>query len=101
MSHSSDTQYPDSQLPDNRLTVTPLVFQPSFEQVPDDEEDTSRELTEVMRSILDTTFEDGGHALRGVHAKAHGLVRGHITVLDGLPAPLAQGALPPLEGCPW
>ncbi|MBD8622060.1 catalase family protein [Pseudomonas sp. CFBP 13727] len=92
MSHSSDTQYPDSQLPGNRLTVTPLVFQPSFEQVPDDEEDTSRELTEVMRSILDTTFEDGGHALRGVHAKAHGLVRGHVTVLEGLPAPLAQGA---------
>jgi hypothetical protein len=92
MNHSSDNPLADRPLPEGGLTVTPLVFEPSFEQVPDDEAETSQELNQVMRSILDTTFEDGGHALRGVHAKAHGLVRGHITVLDGLPAPLAQGA---------
>lgn len=74
------------------LTVQPLRFQPSFEVVPDDEAQTSKELVEAMHSILETTLQDTGHAIRSVHAKAHGLLRGQIQVYDDLPEPLAQGA---------
>lgn len=71
---------------------TPLRFEPGFEQVPDDEGDTAKELADTLRSIMQTTFEDNGHAFRSVHAKAHGLLRGHITIPDGLAPELAQGA---------
>ncbi|GAB7531099.1 catalase family protein [Pseudomonas sp. 3A(2025)] len=81
-----------SDLPVPRLAIRPLRFQPSFEQVPDDEAQTSQELAETLRTIMETTFKDNGHADRSVHAKAHGLLHGHLTVLDNLPAELAQGA---------
>ncbi|MEB0129378.1 catalase family protein [Pseudomonas sp. CCI2.4] len=74
------------------LNVQPLPFEPSFEQIPEDESQTSQALAETMRSILETTYHDYGHAVRGVHAKAHGLLYGEIQILDGLPAALAQGA---------
>lgn len=73
------------------LSVEPLPFQASFEQIPDDEAETAKELAETLHGIMQTTFEDSGHAVRSVHAKSHGLLRGQITVLDGLPRPLAQG----------
>ncbi|RMT99975.1 hypothetical protein ALP36_04812 [Pseudomonas syringae pv. coriandricola] len=76
----------------NELTVQPLHFQPSFEVIPDDEAQTSKELVEAMHAILETTFQDTGHAIRSVHAKAHGLLHGHIQVYGELPEPLAQGA---------
>jgi hypothetical protein len=44
-----------------------------------------------MHQISVKTFEDSGHAIRSVHAKTHGLLVGELTVLDGLPAPYAQG----------
>jgi hypothetical protein len=47
-----------------------------------------------MRKISETTFKDGGHALRSVHAKSHALLRGRLEVLPDLPATLAQGLLP-------
>lgn len=81
-----------NDLPVSHSGVRPLPFEPSFEQVPDDEAQTSEALAEALRSILDTTFKDNGHATRSVHAKAHGLLHGRITVLDNLPAELAQGA---------
>lgn len=71
--------------------AVPLPFDPSFEQVPDDEAQTSQELAEAMQSILDKTYADNGHAIRSVHAKAHGLLRGQIDILDNLPPALAQG----------
>ncbi len=73
------------------LPVTPLRFQPSFEQPEPDEADTIRELTETLLKIQDTTFKDSGTALRSVHAKSHGLLEGTLTVLDDLPPELAQG----------
>lgn len=81
-----------TDLPETRLPVVPLSFEPSFEVIPDDEGETSKELAEALHSILETTFKDEGHANRSVHAKAHGLVRGRLTVLDNLPPQLAQGA---------
>ncbi|MCS3472995.1 hypothetical protein M2401_006763 [Pseudomonas sp. JUb42] len=81
-----------NDLPQTRLAVTPLRFDPAFEQIPDDEAHTSKELADTLRSIMETTFNDSGHANRSVHAKAHGLLRGQVTVLDNLPAELRQGA---------
>ncbi|WP_213878756.1 catalase family protein [Pseudomonas sp. dw_358] len=81
-----------SDLPVNPANLHPLPFQPSFEQIPDDEAQTSQELAETLHSILETTFKDNGHAHRSVHAKSHGLLYGHLTVLDNLPTHLAQGA---------
>lgn len=74
------------------LSIQPLPFDPAFEHVPDDEPETIRELGEAIRVIIETTYRDTGHAMRGVHAKSHGLLQGEIQILDNLPAELAQGA---------
>lgn len=76
----------------DRLTITPLPFDSRFEVIPEDEPDTVRELVEAMRSIIETTYADGGHAIRSVHAKSHGLLQGELVVPEGLPPALAQGA---------
>lgn len=73
------------------IAVYPLKFEPSFEQIPDDEAQTIQGLNEAMQHILDTTYADNGHATRSVHAKSHGLIRGKLQVLAGLPPELAQG----------
>lgn len=74
------------------LAVRPLLFDPAFEQIPPDEEQTARELTAVLHDISDTTYRHYGHAVRSVHAKSHGLLLGELEVLEGLPPELAQGA---------
>lgn len=81
-----------NDFPQTRLAVTPLRFDAAFEQMPDDEAQTSKELADTLRSIMETTYNDSGHANRSVHAKAHGLLRGQVTVLENLPAELRQGA---------
>jgi hypothetical protein len=69
----------------------PLRYQPSFEKVEDGEAETTRELIQTLEKINATTYRDGGHGLRGVHAKSHGLLLGEVQVLDDLPPTLAQG----------
>lgn len=69
----------------------PVRFDPSVEQVSADEQEAIAGLRDSFRKILDTTSKDYGHAVRAVHAKGHGILRGTLTVLDGLPPPLAQG----------
>ena len=69
----------------------PLRFDPSFEVVPPDEDETQAGLTEAMLSIQRKTHADEGHAFRAVHAKAHGYLRARFEVLGGLPTSLAQG----------
>jgi len=44
-----------------------------------------------MRYINEKTFADGGHALRSVHAKTHGILQGYLEVDTDLPDDLAQG----------
>ena len=56
-----------------------------------DEAETGQGLAETILKIAQTTYEDGGHAMRGVHAKSHGLLNAELIVEDGLPAVLAQG----------
>jgi catalase len=69
----------------------PLRYDPSFEHVAEDEAQVIADLTAAMRTINQKTFDDSGHANRSVHAKAHALLIGEMTVLDGLPESLAQG----------
>ncbi|MDY6983559.1 MAG: catalase family protein, partial [Pseudomonadota bacterium] len=69
----------------------PIEYQPSYEQPEHNEAEVTEELVETLRRIATTTYEDSGHAIRGVHAKGHGLLRGELTVNPGLPAELAQG----------
>ena len=85
----------------DRLTVTPLPFDPAFEQVPDDEAETISGLIQAMREITETTFADSGHAVRSVHAKSHGLLQGEIEILPDLPPELAQGAFAKPGRCRW
>jgi hypothetical protein len=82
----------NSNLP--RITptdITPVIYQPSFEVAEEGEVEIQAELLKTLRSISVTTFKDSGHATRSVHAKSHGLLRGELRVLDGLPPTLAQG----------
>ncbi|HXH16516.1 MAG TPA: catalase family protein [Sphingomonas sp.] len=69
----------------------PVRFDPSVETIAPDEQETVQGLKDSFREILETTSQDYGHAVRAVHAKAHGIARGSITIADGLPAELAQG----------
>jgi hypothetical protein len=71
--------------------ATPIRYQPSVEKPEADEAETIKGLSEQLLGIQETTLKDFGHAVRAVHAKGHAIVRGQLTVLDGLPSHLAQG----------
>ncbi|MBA3597542.1 MAG: catalase family protein [Methylibium sp.] len=75
----------------SRPPAVPVRYEPVFERPEPDEAETTRALVETMRKIQEKTFEDGGHALRSVHAKSHALLQGELEVLVGLPPHLAQG----------
>ena len=72
-------------------TIAPLVYQPSFEVPEADEAHTVDEMLKSLKHISTTTFADSGHAIRSVHAKSHGILRGQLTVLDNMPLAYAQG----------
>ena len=71
--------------------VDPIPYDPSCEVLEEDETQTAFDLQTAMRSISTRTWEDSGHATRSVHAKAHGVLLGELTVPDGLPEAYAQG----------
>ena len=73
------------------MTTAPVRFTPDVETVKADEGETIAALNRTFDAILTTTAEDGGHAVRSVHAKAHGVLEGVFTVAEGLPPELAQG----------
>lgn len=73
------------------MSSSPLPYDSSFEIVAPDEAETIQGLVDTMRSINEKTLEDSGHANRSVHAKAHALLKGTLTVHSGLPPHLAQG----------
>ncbi|KQS71445.1 catalase [Rhizobium sp. Leaf371] len=72
-------------------TSTPVRFSPDLEDVQPDEQETIQGLNETFGTILETTANDYGHAVRSVHAKAHAILQGTLQVKDGLPPELAQG----------
>ncbi len=71
--------------------VRPIAYSPSVEVPADDEVETIDELIATMTKIQEITYKDGGHAIRSVHAKSHGLLNAKLIVSEGLPAALAQG----------
>jgi hypothetical protein len=74
------------------MTLSPPIrYAPDLEEVRPDEAETIAGLNEAFDTILETTAKDYGHAVRAVHAKAHGILEGTLTVEAGLPPELAQG----------
>ncbi|WP_394658830.1 hypothetical protein [uncultured Novosphingobium sp.] len=73
------------------MTQAPVPYQPSVEQVQADERETIGDICTAFDTILETTSKDYGHAVRSVHAKAHGVLNGELTIDAGLPPELAQG----------
>ncbi len=71
--------------------TAPLPFDPSFETPEPDEAQTTAQFVETLRGISETTFKDYGHAVRSLHAKGYGLLRGELRVFNNLPPHLAQG----------
>lgn len=69
----------------------PIRFDPSFETIAPDEAETIQAIVDAMHFISAKTLEDSGRANRSVHAKAHALLKGEMTVLEALPESLAQG----------
>ena len=72
-------------------SVAPLRYSPAVEKPEEDEAETTKSLIDTMRKISEKTYEDGGHALRSVHAKSHGLLQAEMQIFDGLDSKLAQG----------
>ena len=73
------------------LPTAPLRYSPSVETPEPEETQTQAELVETLLKISKITYEDGGHAMRSVHAKPHGLLQATLSVADDLPPVLAQG----------
>jgi hypothetical protein len=69
----------------------PIAYSPAVETPEPNEAETVRELIATLLKISETTYRDGHHALRSVHAKSHALLEGQLTVLADLPPQLAQG----------
>ena len=72
-------------------SAAPIPFHPGVEQASQDEAEIDRKLTDAMLNISRTVLQDSGHVRRSVHAKSHGVLRGELEVLEGLPPELAQG----------
>jgi len=71
--------------------ASPIPYSPSLETYRPDEDQTIDKINETFDEIMETTAKDYGHAVRSVHAKAHGIIKGSLTVVEGLPGELAQG----------
>ncbi|MBB3173760.1 hypothetical protein FHR90_001592 [Endobacter medicaginis] len=70
---------------------SPVRFRPDIETPEPDEGETADGLNRTFDIILDRTAEDYGHAVRAVHAKAHAILEGELSIDADLPPELAQG----------
>ena len=61
------------------MIAPPLRYCADLEQPQPDEAETDASLEKSFNHILETTAADYGHAVRAVHAKAHGLFEGTFT----------------------
>ena len=68
-----------------------IPFSPSLETPKPDEAKLHQDMLATFAKIQETTFKDYGHAVRGVHAKGHGLIKGRLEIADGLTREFAQG----------
>ncbi len=69
----------------------PVRYSPDVEVVKSDEGETIEGLNETFDTILQKVADDSGHAVRSVHAKAHGILEGVLRIDPNLPPELAQG----------
>ena len=69
----------------------PIRYSADVEDIQPGEAEIIQDLNETFDTILDTTAKDYGHAVRSVHAKAHAILEGSMTVAGDLPPELAQG----------
>jgi catalase len=74
-----------------RLLSPPVLYNPQIEHPRQDESQIIDDLQRSFDLILATTHRDYGRAVRAVHAKAHGIIKGRFRVLENLPSELAQG----------
>ena len=75
----------------NQQTHTALRYEPSVEEVADDEAETNQALSDTMRKVSEATLEHEHHVNRSVHAKSHALLQGELVVDAGHEPALAQG----------
>ncbi len=68
-----------------------VPYRDDVETIESDEPDTQAKIIEVMTTGQNITREKYGKSVRISHAKAHGLLKGTLMVLHGLPPELAQG----------
>lgn len=68
-----------------------LRYSDAVETIDPDEAKTFERIVAVMGKGGDITRERYGYAVRVSHAKAYGLLKGELRVLDGLAEPLRQG----------
>jgi hypothetical protein len=73
------------------LPHSPQLYHAALDVPGEDEAELAEQITRTMLGISQKTYADGGHAIRSVHAKSHGLLKAEFEVLPNLPAPLAQG----------
>lgn len=73
------------------MTPAAIPYSPDVEIVEADETETVAKLNQSFDEILEATSRDYGHAVRAVHAKAHAVLEGTLTVAEGLSPELAQG----------
>ena len=71
--------------------ANPVRYSSDLERPDPDEGKTGEGLREQILKIAETTYRHGGHAMRGVHAKSHGLLNAVLIVEPDLPAVLRQG----------
>lgn len=72
-------------------SISPIAYTPAFETVRKDEMEAIRTLQNAFASSTHRLAEARGHAFRAVHAKGHAILRGTLTVIDGLAPHYAQG----------
>ncbi|GJE58913.1 catalase family protein [Methylobacterium trifolii] len=73
------------------MLAAPVRYSPDVEDVTPDEGETIAKLNDTFDTILETVAGNAGHAVRSVHAKAHGILEGVLRIDAGLPPELAQG----------
>jgi hypothetical protein len=72
-------------------TPEPVRYEPSVEVMQADETELIEKIVASMGRVNRKVFEKHRHATRDAHAKSHGVLKGTLTVREGLPDELRQG----------
>jgi hypothetical protein len=68
-----------------------LLYEPSVEQIQPGERETIQAVVDSIRKTNESSFAKWRRGIRQQHAKAHGFLKGELTVHDDLPEHLRQG----------